>query len=128
MEDESISVKILGKGVAAKGPLAIVVLVLGFALAGSMYLLYERTENSERHIEEISAQHSRERAEQTQQFTREHAQIVAAIGAVQSVNEKIGNLLDEQNFIVLSDEGARKDMKRRLRMPPSLAMKLDRGW
>lgn len=136
---DALGGKFLGQDVVAKGQFAIVMLVMCLAIGAAMFLLYERTENSERHIEQISAQHSKERAEQTALLmkmnaessadrTREHTAIVAAIVAVQGVNEKIGELVEEQNFIVLSDEGERRRMRVKLREPPSLQRKLDRGW
>jgi hypothetical protein len=38
----------------------------------------------------------------------------------------IGELLEEQNYIVLSDERERQDIKKQLRRPPSLLKKMER--
>jgi len=127
-DQESIETKFLGIPIKAKGINAIALVIMALATGGSMFLLYERTQQGEEHLDAISAQHAKARDEQTAQFNRDHQAIVVAVEAVQKVNETISKLIEEQNFIVLSDDTQRKDIKRRLRMPKSLSDKLDRGY
>lgn len=125
-DDPVISASIFGQSVAAKGTSAIIILVLLVAFGSVTFLLWERTQQSEEHLDAISAQHSKARDEQTALFNRDHLAIVEAVKGVQSVNEKIGELIEEQNYIVLSNDSDRKAMKEKLRRPPSLSRKLDR--
>jgi len=87
--------------------------VLTVALAGAGFLLWERLQDQK--VEHL---------QQTQQQTIEHESIVNALKAMQGVNEQIGELIDEQNYIVLSDEKERKAMKDKLQRPSSLSRKL----
>jgi hypothetical protein len=110
MGDEEVKATIFGTPISIKGLAAMVVVVLAVALGGLIYLIV--TVNGNQHVQ------------QTEQETREHESVVDALRTMNETNEKIGNLVNEQNFMLLSDEKERKAMKDRLRMPSSLSHKL----
>jgi hypothetical protein len=125
-DEDSIETKVLGIPLKAKGINAVALVIMALATGGSMFLLWDRTQQSDEHLDAISLQHTKARDEQTAIFNRDHLAIVEAVKGVQSVNEKIGELIEEQNYIVLSNDADRKAMKEKLRRPPSLSRKLDR--
>jgi len=103
-DQDSVSGAIAGNQFKIRGTGAIIVVVLAGALLATGYLLMEFMKHA----------------------SEEHRAIVDAISGVNKVNEQIGKLIDEQNFIVLSDEKERQDIKKQIRMPDSLRKKLDR--
>jgi hypothetical protein len=109
-EPESVNATIMGHTVGIKGVTMLVVVVLAVALGGLIYLLLIR--NQDEHLA------------QSVQQTREHQSLVETLQSINDTNQKIGELVDEQNYIVLSDEKERKAMKDKLRRPSSLSKKL----
>jgi len=103
-DQESVQGTIMGNQFKIRGIGAVVVIVLAGALLATGYLLIEFMK----------------------QASKEHEAIVEAVVGVGKVNESIGRLIDEQNFIVLSDERDRQEIKKQIRMPDSLRKKLDR--
>jgi hypothetical protein len=94
-DQQELTTTLFGVPVAVKGVNMLVVMILGLALAGLGYLFWERGKVQ----------------------TVEHGGIVDTL-------KDISQSLDEQNFIVLSNEAERASMKARLRMPSSLKSKL----
>ncbi len=125
-DEPTIGIHLFGQSVAARGTSAIIILVLLAAFGAVAFLLWDRTKQSDVHLDAISAQHTKARDEQTMQLNRDHLSIVEAVKSVQGVNEKIGELIEEQNYIVLSNDADRKAMKEKLRRPASLSRKLER--
>lgn len=105
---ESVDATILGHTFRVRGLNTVVVVIMAGALACSGWLIWEHTARS------------------TQLATQEHMKLIEAIEAVSQVNEKISELIDEQNYIVLSNDAERRGMKEKLRRPPSLSRKLER--
>lgn len=95
MGDESVQVEVGGKKVGIKGVNSLLLVLLGLALLGAGWLLYDRTTVS----------------------TKEHEQMNEA-------ETKIQELIEEQNYMVLSSEEERKAMKAKLHRPSSLSRKL----
>ena len=112
-DPEEVKATILGVPVAVKGVNMLVVVLLAVALAGAGFLLWEQMSmTTEIHHE------------QTIRQTTEHNGIAESLKGMQKANESIGELIDEQNYIILSDEKERKAIKEKLGRPPSLSKKL----
>jgi len=100
-DDEEVKATIFGHTIQAKGLNGIIAAILAIALFAVGYLLWE----SSHQIAKDSG--------------NEHEAIGNSI-------EGVGSLLEEQNYIILLDEAERKELKRKLRQPPSLRNKLER--
>jgi flagellar basal body-associated protein FliL len=109
-EPEEVKATVFGTPIAVKGVTMLIVVVLAVALGGLIYFMV--TGNQAEHLQ------------QTGQQTREHQNLVETLKSINETNQKIGELVDEQNYIVLSDEKERKAMKDKLRRPSSLSKKL----
>lgn len=105
-DQEEVKATLFGAPIAVKGINMLVVVVLAAALGGLIYLLLGQMRDQE------AAQ-----GQQTQHQTIEHEALVDSL-------RSIGELIDEQNFIVLSNEAERTAMKEKLRRPSSLSKKL----
>jgi len=116
-DQDSLETTVLGVPVKAKGINVVALVIMALATGGSMFLLWERTNQFVYQLDTKTAQ-----------LSAEHLKLVGAISDVSKVNETISKLIEEQNFIVLSDDAQRKEIKKRLRMPKSLSEKLDRGY
>jgi flagellar basal body-associated protein FliL len=111
MGDEAeVKATIFGTPVAVKGIAALVVVILALSLGGLIYFML--TWNQSEH------------QQQSEQQTREHHSLVETLKNINDTNQRIGELVDEQNYIVLSDDKDRKAMKEKLRRPLSLSKKL----
>lgn len=119
MADDEVSAKILGIPINAKGVNGIGMAILAVSLGACMFLLYDRTQQSDAHLDAISKAHSIARDRQTDQLTNDHNAITHAL-------ETLGNSINDQNFIILSDEKQRREMKDKMDMPDSLRRKLNR--
>jgi hypothetical protein len=124
-DEPSISASLFGQSVAAKGTSAIIILVLCLFGSAVSYLLYDRAQMNEDHLDAISLQYAKARDEQTHRMATEHTAIVEGMQALKEVNETISTGLNEQNFIILSDEKERKEIKKGLTIPSSLRKKLN---
>ena len=109
-DEDEVKATIFGTPLAIKGIAAIVVVILALALAGLIYLLL--TFNKGEHLQ------------QSEQQSREHDSLVDTLKSINETNKGIGELLNEQNYMVLSDEKERQAMKEKLRRPSSLSRKL----
>lgn len=105
--EDSIKATIAGVPVGIKGINMLVVVILAVALAGSSYLIWS-------HMQQERLTNS-----------AEHGGIVDSLDSLQHTQERIGDLLEEQNYIVLSGEEERKAMREQLRRPQSLNKKLE---
>lgn len=119
MADDEVGAKVFGIPIEAKGVNGIAMGIMALAIGGCMFLLYERTKQSEVQLEAVSKTHTLAREEQIRQTTTEHTAIVDAL---KSLNDGI----TEQNFIILSEEKEKQEIKKKYRMPESLRKKLDR--
>lgn len=119
MPDDEVETKVFGIPIRAKGVNGIAMGIMALALGVSMFLLYDRTKQSEQHLDSISQSHAIARERQTHQTTSEHTAIVEAL-------KSIDTGITEQNYIILSDEQEKREIKRGLRRPPSLSRKLER--
>lgn len=126
MAEDEVGAKVFGIPIRAKGVNGIGMGIMALALGGCMYLLYDRTKQSDTKLEAISQSHAIARDRQTGQMAAEHTAIVEALKGLKDVNESISVGLNEQNYIILSDEKERQEIKKQLRRPPSLTKKLDR--
>ena len=109
-EDQEVKMTVFGHPVAIKGLSMFVVLVLAAALGVIIYFVVTGNET----------QHAR----QSDMQTREHQDLVEGLREIHQTSEKIGELVNEQNYMLLSDEKERKSMKEHLRRPSSLSKKL----
>jgi hypothetical protein len=126
MAEDEVTMKLFGIPVTAKGVNGIAMGIMACALAACMFLLYDRTKQSEVHLDEISQAHAIARDRQTAKMAQEHTAIVEALQGLKDVNLAVGDSLNEQNFIILSNEAQRQAIKEKIRMPDSLKKKLDR--
>lgn len=105
-DDTQVAVSAFGNSLVAKGTNGIIIVVLIAALGGVIYLVLNVL------------------SERTRLSTEEHIGIIDSISGIKGANDKIGDLIEEQNYIILSDEKEKADIKRRLKRPPSLSKKL----
>ena len=126
MTDDEVGAKPFGIPIKAKGVNAIALTIMAVAIGGCMFLLWDSTKRSESHLDSISQSHAIARDRQTQQMATEHTAIVEALKGVREANESISAGITEQNFIILSDEREKQDIKKNYRMPESLRRKLGR--
>lgn len=119
MTDDEVGAKLFGVPIKAKGVNGIGMAILAVAVGGCMFLLYDRGRQSDLHLDAISQAHAIARDRQTDKLSSEHSAIVDAL---KSLNDG----LMEQNFIILSDEKEKQEIKKKYRMPESLKKKLDR--
>ena len=117
-EEPSIGLNLFGQSVAAKGTSAIIIMVLLVFGGGMAFLLYDRTQEAER-------QSLRLFDEQTRTLIGQHILTQDTLRSMKEVNESISTVLNEQNYIILSDEKERQEIKRGLRRPASLSRKLN---
>ena len=126
MADDEVATKAFGFPVKLKGVNGISLGIMALAIGGCMFLLYDRTQRSEMHLDAISQSHAIARDRQTQQMATEHTAIVEALKSLRDANESISTGITEQNYIILSDEQEKREIKKGLRRPPSLSRKLER--
>lgn len=117
-EEPSIGLSLFGQSVAAKGTSAIIILVLLAFGGGMAFLLYDRTQQMERQAQALVDA-------QTRTLVAQHASIQETLHGLREVNESISAALNEQNYIILSDEKEKQEIKKGLRRPASLSKKLN---
>lgn len=126
MTDDAVKTKLFGIPLEAKGVNGIAMSIMALAIGGCMFLLYDRSKQNEVQLNAVSQAHAIARDKQTTQMAMEHTAIVDALRSLKEVNESISVGLNEQNYIILSDEQEKREIKKGLRRPPSLSRKLER--
>jgi hypothetical protein len=126
-QEDEVSAKLLGVPFRVKGINGLTMVLLAAAVAGCMFLLYERSTRGEEQLAAVSQSHAIARDRQTAQMSDEHTAIVQSMRQLQSVNEHIGEAINEQSYLLLADDKERTDIKKRLKRPESLTKKLQRN-